>query len=380
MTKQTIPKIRFEEFDDEWGNNTINNISERFDNLRIPITASDRVEGKTPYYGANGIQGFVEGYTHDGEFILIAEDGANDLKNYPIQYVNGKIWANNHVHVLSGNKNKINNLFFKNCLRTVNFKKYLVGGSRYKLNSDILMKMSITFPSLPEQQAIGSLFNTLDNLLTSYKDNLSHYQSFKATMLSKMFPRDGQTTPEIRLEGFEGEWGMKVFSEIIDRVSESSDSETLPKIEFEDIISGQGRLNKDVSKKFDKRKGTLFKSGYILYGKLRPYLNNWLLPKFEGVALGDFWVFNPKNNDSNYIFYLIQSQKYQKVANDTTGTKMPRSDWKIVSSTKFQIPSILEQQAIGAFFANLDDIITSYQDKIDSLESLKKKLLKDMFI
>ena len=232
-----------------------------------------------------------------------------------------------------------------------------------------------------EQSAIGSLFRTLDDLLASYKDNLANYQSIKATMLSKMFPKAGKTVPEVRLDGFEGEWEEKEFSKLVKRVTQSSDSDSLPKVEFEDIISGQGRLNKDISSKFDNRKGIHFKPGYTLYGKLRPYLNNWLLPKFEGVALGDFWVFDPNGNDSNFVYYLIQSNRYQKVANDTSGTKMPRSDWKSVSSTIFAIPqTIAEQQAIGAYFSNLDNLINTYQEKISQLEILKKKLLQDMFI
>ena len=232
-----------------------------------------------------------------------------------------------------------------------------------------------------EQSAIGSLFCTLDDLLASYKDNLANYQSLKATMLSKMFPKAGQTVPEIRLDGFEDGWEEKEFSKLVKRVTQSSDSNSLPKVEFEDIISGQGRLNKDISNKFDNRKGIHFEPGYTLYGKLRPYLNNWLLPKFEGVALGDFWVFDPNGNDSNFIYYLVQSSRYQKVANDTSGTKMPRSDWKSVSSTVFAIPqTIAEQQAIGAYFSNLDNLIASHQEKISQLETLKKKLLQDMFI
>ena len=232
-----------------------------------------------------------------------------------------------------------------------------------------------------EQSAIGSLFCTLDDLLASYKDNLANYQSLKATMLSKMFPKAGQTVPEIRLDGFEDGWEEKEFSKLVKRVTQSSDSNSLPKVEFEDIISGQGRLNKDISNKFDNRKGIHFEPGYTLYGKLRPYLNNWLLPKFEGVALGDFWVFDPNGNDSNFIYYLTQSNRYQKVANDTSGTKMPRSDWKSVSSTIFAIPqTVAEQQAIGAYFSNLDNLIAAHQEKISQLETLKKKLLQDMFI
>ena len=256
-----------------------------------------------------------------------------------------------------------------------------IGGAVPTLTETEIGKFVVKLPPLREQTAIGSLFRNLDDLLASYKDNLANYQSLKATMLSKMFPKAGQTVPEIRLDGFEGGWEEKEFSKLVKRVTQSSDSNSLPKVEFEDIISGQGRLNKDISNKFDNRKGIHFEPGYTLYGKLRPYLNNWLLPKFEGVALGDFWVFDPNGNDSNFIYYLVQSNRYQKVANDTSGTKMPRSDWKSVSSTIFAIPqTVAEQQAIGSYFSNLDNLIAAHQDKISQLETLKKKLLQDMFI
>ena len=259
--------------------------------------------------------------------------------------------------------------------------KLSTGSTFESINSSDIKSTEIYLPSPDEQSAIGSLFRTLDDLLASYKDNLANYQSLKAIMLSKMFPKAGQTVPEIRLDGFEGEWKEKQFSKLVKRVTQSSDSDSLPKVEFEDIISGQGRLNKDISSKFDNRKGIHFKPGYTLYGKLRPYLNNWLLPKFEGVALGDFWVFDPNGNDSNFIYYLVQSSRYQKVANDTSGTKMPRSDWKSVSTTIFAIPqTVAEQRAIGSYFSNLDNLINSHQEKISQLETLKKKLLQDMFI
>ena len=259
--------------------------------------------------------------------------------------------------------------------------KFSTGSTFESINSSDIKLAEIYLPSQEEQSAIGSLFRTLDDLLASYKDNLANYQSLKATMLSKMFPKAGQTVPEIRLDGFEDRWEEKEFIQIVNRVTESSDSDALPKVEFEDIISGQGKLNKDISSKFDNRKGILFKPGYTLYGKLRPYLNNWLLPKFEGVALGDFWVFDPNGNNSDFIYHLVQSSRYQKVANDTSGTKMPRSDWKSVSTTIFAIPqTIAEQQAIGSYFSNLDNLINSHQEKISQLETLKKKLLQDMFI
>ena len=125
-----IPKIRFKGFSDSWKQDELLNIADRYDNLRIPIAENKRISGNIPYYGANGIVDYVKGYTHNGEFVLVAEDGANDIKCYPVQYVCGKFWANNHVHVLQGKKNILNNKFFKYLISTTNIQPFLVGGSR----------------------------------------------------------------------------------------------------------------------------------------------------------------------------------------------------------------------------------------------------------
>ena len=187
--------------------------------------------------------------------------------------------------------------------------------------------------------------------------------------------------PELRFKGFTDDWEQRKLTEIVNRVNKSSNSDVLPKVEFEDIVSGEGRLNKDISSKFDSRKGTLFEPENILYGKLRPYLKNWLFSDFEGVALGDFWVFEATDvSVPSFDYYLIQSDNYQKVANDTSGTKMPRSDWKNVSSTDFAIPSKDEQKQIGAFFKQLDNTIVLHQCKLDLLKEQKKGFLQKMFV
>ena len=87
---------------------------------RKPVKASLRQPGGTPYYGANNIQDYVEGHTHEGLFVLIAEDGSASLENYSIQYAEGKFWANNHVHVVRGTQ-AVNTRFLYHYLSIVNF-------------------------------------------------------------------------------------------------------------------------------------------------------------------------------------------------------------------------------------------------------------------
>ncbi|WP_317294803.1 restriction endonuclease subunit S [Ligilactobacillus saerimneri] len=184
---EVVPEVRFPGFTNAWEQRKLGEVVERFDNLRIPVTSSKRKRGITPYYGANGIQDYVQGYTHDGEFVLVAEDGANDLQNYPIHYVNGKVWVNNHAHVLQGKKDIADNLFLVNAIKRIKFETYLVGGSRAKLNADVMMKLPIKIPKLNEQQKLGKYFSRIDSLIALHQRKLDHLKLLKKGLLQQMF-------------------------------------------------------------------------------------------------------------------------------------------------------------------------------------------------
>lgn len=182
-----IPEIRFSGFTDAWKQRKLGEVVNRFDNLRIPITESSRISGSTPYYGANGIQDYVEGYTHDGEYILIAEDGANDINNYPVFRVHGKIWVNNHAHVLQTIDGIADNDYVAYALKSINIGPYLVGGSRPKLNADSLMKLEIKLPKLSEQIKIGKIFLRIDYQIENYSQKLKNLKTAKKSLLDKLF-------------------------------------------------------------------------------------------------------------------------------------------------------------------------------------------------
>ncbi len=139
---------------------------------RRPVKASDRISGDVPYYGANNIQDYVEGYTHDGTYVLIAEDGSASLKNYSIQWASGKFWANNHVHVLRG-INSMNSRFLFHYLRIVNFIPFLSGGERAKLTKGKLVQIPIPVPSLEVQIEIVRILDTHTNLIAELEAELT---------------------------------------------------------------------------------------------------------------------------------------------------------------------------------------------------------------
>lgn len=187
--------------------------------------------------------------------------------------------------------------------------------------------------------------------------------------------------PNIRFKGFTDDWEQRKFEKFAQRQSNTMISNPdNPCIEYEDVISEQGILNKDVCLKDAEKNGIIFTEEDILYGKLRPYLHNWLNPDFKGVAVGDWWVLRPINMDKNFLYWLIQTPQYDNAANQSSGTKMPRADWKLVSNTDFYVPISNEEQAkIAGLFEKINTLITLHQRKCEQTKELKKFMLQKMF-
>ena len=259
-------------------------------------------------------------------------------------------------------------------------------GAIGNLSSAILKSMKMSVPSFSEQSAIGSLFSTLDDLLASYKDNLTNYQSLKATMLSKMFPKAGQTVPEIRLDGFEGDWKEKTLG--------SLGSVAMNRRIFKDETSENGDIP---FYKIGTFGGTA--DAFISKEKFEEYKEKYPYPEIGDIlisasgSIGRTVVYNGEDayyQDSNIVWLkhdqqldnLYLKQYYGIIKwSGIEGTTIKRLYNKNILETNiFLPPSVTEQQAIGAYFSNLDNLINSHQEKISQLETLKKKLLQDMFI
>ena len=254
---------------------------------------------------------------------------------------------------------------------------YAEGTAQQVLSLKKLGQLKYSLPLVAEQKKIVEILATQDKAIELQERKIDELKRFKKGCLEKMFPRKGQKVPEKRFPGFTDDWEQRKFEEIAVRSSVICSDDTLPRVEYEDIVSGTGRLNKDIYAKQSIKSGIAFHQGDVLYGKLRPYLQNWLLPTFDGLAVGDFWVLQPQNADSSFLYRLIQSRQFNEVANQSTGTKMPRADWKLVCKTVFSIPSnISEQAAIGTYFTALDSLITLHQRKLDEMKKQKKALMQ----
>lgn len=135
-----VPALRFPKFTEEWKRCTLENCADFLDGLRKPIKSEDRKceKGLYPYYGASGIIDYIDEYIFDGEYVLLSEDGANILdRNYRVAFIaRGKIWVNNHAHVLLPYKN-IDINFLSEALERLNYAIYNTGTTMPKLNQEV---------------------------------------------------------------------------------------------------------------------------------------------------------------------------------------------------------------------------------------------------
>lgn len=152
----------------------IHDICDILDNQRIPITSKNRKTGKYPYYGANGIQDYVDDYIFDDELVLLAEDGGNfGVKDKPIAYrVSGKCWVNNHAHVLKPKENILDVDYLCYSLMFYDVSKLINGTTRKKLNQSAMKKIKIQLPPINIQKKISNTLDKLTNLISLRKQQL----------------------------------------------------------------------------------------------------------------------------------------------------------------------------------------------------------------
>ena len=270
----------------------------------------------------------------------------------------------------------------------------LQGTSIKGITKEDLLSKKICLPEIDEQSAIGSLFRTLDDLLASYKDNLANYQSLKATMLSKMFPKAGQTVPEIRLDGFEGEWEINKLNKYL---TVSKKKNTKKQFGKEDVLSVSGEVGIVNQIQFQGRSFagvsvemySIVETGNIVYTKsplkANPYgiiKTNYGIP---GIVSTLYAVYLPNENlfpgfVERYFENDLRLNSYLKpLVNKGAKNDMKVSDENALLGNVI-FPKLEEQIAISDYFINLDRFIQSHKDKISQLETLKKKLLQDMFV
>ena len=339
---------------------------------RRPVKASSRTPGKIPYYGANNVQDYVDGHTHDGVFVLIAEDGSASLENYSIQWATGKFWANNHVHVLRGTK-ALNNRFLFHYLRIVNFIPFLSGGGRAKLTKAKLVEIPIPIPPLEIQSEIVRILDTFTKLtaeltaeLTARKKQYTYYRNQLLTF------EDGQvewkalgkitlSTSNIRWQNNEKTYRY------IDLTSVSRDNNSVIETSEINAENAPSRAQKIVLK------------GDVIFATTRPTQQRLCLIDDEysdEIASTGYCVLRAKPDEvlPKWIFFHLTSTDFKNyVEENQSGAAYPAISDAKVKDFKIPIPSLPEQARIVSILDKFDTLTSSLTEGLPREIELRQK-------
>ena len=410
--KEKIPTVRFRAFSEPWFQNQLSEVAE-FSKGRgyskkdiqpqgTPIILYGRLYTKYEYVISN-----IDTYANmeknsvisEGGEVIIPASGESAAEISRASCVtDGGVILGGDINIVKPHESLDSSFIaitLSNGSQQRELSKRAQGKSVVHLHNSDLKAVKLFYPSYEEQFAIGSLFRNIDDLLASYKDNLINYQSLKVTMLSKMFPKAGQTVPEIRLDGFEGEWKVQSLKELA-RFSKGNGytKSDLVNSGNEIILYGQLYTNYQTVISMvntfvleTRERSVISKGGEVVVpasGESAEDISRASVIEKSGVIIGgDLNIIYPDENKVDSIFLALtisngsQQKELIKRAQGKSVVHLRNND---LEKVVLHYPSIEEQQAIGAYFSNLDNLINSHQEKISQLETLKKKLLQDMFI
>ena len=243
--------------------------------------------------------------------------------------------------------------------------------------------MLLYMPSTVEQQQIGDFFAKLDSLITLHQRKYDKLVIFKKSMLEKMFPKDGESVPEIRFAGFTDPWEQRKLGEIVS-IGAGAPPSAFSAGNFlyvkVDDLNESSHFQFDSAQRVDAntavkpiRKGSIIfaKRGAAILGNKVRVLGKTAYIDTNMMAL------EPRGVDADFLWLFINQTGLYRIADTST---IPQINNKHIEPYPVDIPNMAEQQAIGTFFSRLDDLITLHQRKLELLQDIKKSLLDKMFV
>ena len=265
------------------------------------------------------------------------------------------------------------------------WKKLAAGSTFESVNSSEVKGAIINIPQdIKEQEKIGEYFSNLDNLITLHQRKLDTLKKLKKGFLQKMFPKNGESVPEIRFPGFTDAWEQRKFGDVFNEYSEKKHPE-LPALT---IIQGTGTILRDESdRKLQYDKASLV--NYKLVNKddlivhLRSFEGGLEKANSEGIVSPAYHIFHGENTDTRFYYPFFRSRRFIDVLlkPHVYGIRDGKSiDIEGMKTISIPVPSYEEQEKVGDFIEKLDNLITLHQRKLDTLKKFKQGMLQQMFI
>ena len=395
MTEQEkVPAIRFAGFTDPWEQRKLGDVTDSFSGGTPDVSHTSYYGGSIPFIRSAEINSdktelFLTEKGLDNSSAKIVERGTVLYALYGatsgevgIAAIKGAI--NQAILALSPHTGN-DPLFLASWLRREKARivdTYLQGGQG-NLSGSIVKELSFALPQQKEQQVIGSFFSRLDNLITLHQRKYDKLVIFKKSMLEKMFPKDGESVPEIRFAGFTDPWEQRKLGEIVS-IGAGAPPSAFSAGNFlyvkVDDLNESSHFQFDSAQRVDAntavkpiRKGSIIfaKRGAAILGNKVRVLGKTAYIDTNMMAL------EPRGVDADFLWLFINQTGLYRIADTST---IPQINNKHIEPYPVDIPNMAEQQAIGTFFSRLDDLITLHQRKLELLRNIKKSLLDKMFV
>jgi len=376
-----------------------------FDSQRIPLDGEYRstIKGNIPYCGATGVIDFINDFIFDGEYVLIAEDGGKFQRFEETAYImNGKFWANNHVHIVRG-KNSLENLFLKYFISFEDISYYISGSTREKLNQQLLKSILIPLPPLTEQQRIAEILETVDRAIEKTDKIIEKYKRIKQGLMQDLLTRGIDENGKIRSEKthkfrtspigrIPEEWEVVRLGE----VSEIKGGKRLPKGEelideghpYIRLVDIEGiRVNASKVKYIPEKIKQLIsryivsKNDVILSIAGTIGLVALIPNELDGSNLTEnaVKITNLKNLDKNFLAFTLSNYLVQRQINMLTGVvAQPKLALFRLATIPIPLPPFPEQQRIAEILSQIDNTIEKKEAYKQKLECIKKGLMGDL--
>jgi len=357
------------------------------DHKRKPITKRDREAGEYPYYGATGVLDRVAGYLFDEPLVLVGEDGAKWGSGENTAFaVEGRVWVNNHAHVLRPNRDKLLDRWLIYHLNHSDLSAFVSGLTVPKLNQGSLREIAVPLPPLPEQQRIVALldeaFAGLATAKANAERNLHNARAIFESHLESVFSQRGEGWVERRLGDIlkTGAGGTPLKSK-----KEYYEGGTIPWLMSGEVSQGEVT----VATKFITAMG-------LENSSARMFPPDTVLVAMYGATAGQVGIlrFEAATNQAvcgilpsdrfipEFLFYVLLSRKGELVA-QATGNAQPNISQIKIKNIEVPLIPLIEQREIVAKFIGLSQetqrLTRLYERKLAALEELKKSLLHQAF-
>lgn len=382
---KNIPQLRFADFEGEWESRKLKSL---IMNIGTGSSKFHFIQGGYPILGSTGIIGYDNQFDYDGKFILIARVGANAGTLYKY---NGKVKiSDNTIFIKTKNQEYIYNLLLKKDLTRLVF-----GSGQPLVKSSDLKDLQVLYSKNEEEQdKIGELFKKIDGLIEKQESKVFKMEDFKKSMLQKMFPQKGQLVPELRFDGFDGEWKSSKLKHIGLVKSGVGFPEKfqggisgIPFFKVSDMNLGNNNIIMKNAQNYVSESDIITNKWNVITDKpaiIFAKVGAAIFLERKRIVTEDFLIDNnmmtfiPKVKSDLY-FYKVFLDKTRLTKYAQSGA-LPSYNANDIYSIPINLPSVEEQEKIGQFFKNLDTQIETEEKLLESYKQMKKSLLQKMFV